>query len=291
MLRPSGGLSMTARSYRITLAVCVTALAVGVLTICVRYLQSQFKSSDIVDFHATNFVAKAETPFFYSIGDDLKRSDEIDPQAPTLLHGPITDFLVSPDSMKMAVVVDHQLVIVGTKISEVRKVGPADSIYRDRPPIGLHFIRDDNFQWSKDSKYLYFIKDEFYHSNGSQLFSEKGQLWRYDLLSGSIQLILQPFPAFNYFFGREGGIYFSAPTYEGDMQLEYFDGKDVKHVGPPNGVIQLDHLAASGPEAPFFSFSIIDYQHSVLPVKHVTLNINRERKIEDLEIGDRVYLP
>jgi hypothetical protein len=36
-----------------------------------------------------------------------------------------------------------------------------------------------------------------------------------------MRLVLQPFPAYNYFFGREGGVYFSVPTYQGNLQLEY----------------------------------------------------------------------
>lgn len=43
------------------------------------------KPSDIADFEPTSFQAKADAKFFYSIGNDLKYSDQIDPEAPTLL--------------------------------------------------------------------------------------------------------------------------------------------------------------------------------------------------------------
>ncbi len=41
-------------------------------------------SSKIVDFHPSYFQAKADADFFYSIGDELKYSDQFDSQSPTL---------------------------------------------------------------------------------------------------------------------------------------------------------------------------------------------------------------
>ena len=38
--------------------------------------------STILDFHPTTFEAKANSKFFYSIGQDLKYSDQIDPHPP-----------------------------------------------------------------------------------------------------------------------------------------------------------------------------------------------------------------
>jgi hypothetical protein len=51
--------------------------------------------SKIVDFHLTSFQAKANAHFFYSIGDELKNSDELSPQARTLLRGKIENFFLS----------------------------------------------------------------------------------------------------------------------------------------------------------------------------------------------------
>jgi len=84
--------------------------------------------SNIVDFNPVAFRAKADTEFFYSLGSQLKYSDQIDPQAPTLMRGQIENFLVSPDNKKIAVVANGQLVVVGTK-SIFRQVTAVDSIY------------------------------------------------------------------------------------------------------------------------------------------------------------------
>ena len=190
--------------------------------------------SNILDFHPSTFQAKANARFFYSIGKELKNSDYLDPNAPTLLRGEIRNFLVSPDGAEIAVVANGLLTVVGREGTLVRQVARVDSIYRDPKPMGQHFYRDDDFQWTRDSKSLYLIGDEYYESKGSQLFSDKGELWRCDVETGSMQRVLSPFPAYNYFFGRGSGIYFSVPTKSGDLQLKYFDGKVIRDVGASN---------------------------------------------------------
>lgn len=239
--------------------------------------------SNIVDFHPTDFQARADALFFYSIGDELKNSDELNPHAPTLLRGRVKNFLVSPDSTMIAVAANGMLTVVGRQDHVVRQVIPVASIYQEPKPIGQHFYRDDDFQWSRDSKSLYLIGDEYYESKGSQLFSGKAELWRYDIQVGNMQLVLKPFPAYNYFFGRNSGIYFSVPTDSGDLQLKYFDGNRVTDVENPNA-------PAIHVEPVFFSFSIIDYQHIALPQKSVALVPDQQDGSERLEIADTPYL-
>lgn len=269
----------------------VLGVVVLVLVSLWAYLWATFTPSSIVNFHPANFSAKADKAFFYSIGDELKYSDELNPQAPTLLRGQAREFLVSPDTTKIAVVANGHLLVVGREKPVVRQVALVDSIYRDPKPIGQHFYRDDDFQWSRDSRCLYLIRDEYYESNGSQLFSSKGELWKYDVQSGGLKLVLKPFPAYTYFFGRNDGIYFSVPTENGDLQLEYFDGNRVTDVGKPNtSAIPPDKLLANFVESPFFSFSILDYQRTALPEKGVALVDDQQSGLEELEIADKPYL-
>ena len=188
-------------------------------------LSANYVPSNIVDFHPTQFRAKGDTRFFFSVGDELKYADEINPQAATLLRGHIDNFLVSPNRTKIAAVASGALLIVSADGSAVRQVATVDSIYKKAKPMGRSFFRDEGFQWSEDSKQLYLIKDEYYESKGSQLYSSKGELWRYDVQHGNLQLVLKPFPAYNYFFGSKSGIYFSVPTETGDLRLRYFDVK------------------------------------------------------------------
>jgi hypothetical protein len=169
-------------------------------------------------------------------------------------------------------------------------VAHVDSIYREPKPIGQHFYRDDYFQWTKDSKSLYLIGDEYYESKGSQLFSGKAELWRFDVETGSMQRVLSPFPAYNYFLGRAPGIYFSVPTKSGDLQLKYFDGKDIRDVGTPNAQIPMSELSRGVIESPFFSFSIIDYQNVVLPTEGVALVDDQRGRLQRLVIRKKPYL-
>ena len=268
-------------------------LAVGVLAfvgLLILLLWARFAPSEIVSFKPSQFSAKAERPFFYSIGGDLKYSDELTRQAPTLIHGRIDNFLVSPDNRRIAVVLGNGLFIVApAEQPPVRKVVEVNSIYRRPKPLGEQFFRDQDFQWSRDSQYLYVIKDEYYNSDGSQLSSIKGELWRYGLGSGRLEFVLRPFPAVNYFFDLRSGVYFAVPTERG-YQLRYFDGKGAtSDINSPGVGIPADKLAQILSESPFFSFPV-DYEQTVPSSKGVRLVVDQTKNFEDLIIGSRSYL-
>ena len=253
------------------------------------YLWAAFTPSKIVDFHPREFEAKADENFFYSIDGALKYSDELNSRAPTLLRGEIKDFRVSPDNAKIAVVVSQHLVIVDK--TTVRDVASVDSIYRQPKPIGRHFYRDQGFQWSEDSRNLYLIRDEYYESSGSQLFSSKGELWKYDLDVGTLQPILKPFPAYTCFFGRNGEIYFSVPTESGDLQLKHFDGARVNDVGRPNAwAISSEQLLSNSVESPFYSFTVHDYRMTTRSGKQVEFVSGQEGGPQRLEVAKKPYL-
>src|SRR5258708_31034336 len=193
--------------------------------------------SKIVDFRPTTFQAKATTGFFYSVSNQLKFGDEISLQSPTLalMPGRIEYFLVSPDSGKIAEVASGKLFVVIRTPLTVRQVVSVDSIFREQKPLGRQFFRDFEMQWSRDSKALYLVKDEFYETKGAQLFSDKAELWRYDVDTRQLQMVLKPFPAGDFFFGQKSGIYFSAATASGDLQLRYFDGERTRDVATSEG--------------------------------------------------------
>jgi len=243
--------------------------------------------SNIVDFHPTQLQAEADANFFFSVGDELRYSNGINLRAATLLRGHVDNFLVSPDRRRIAVATNGTLRIITADGSAVRQVAPVDSIYKESKPIGRSFFRDAGFQWSRNSQYLYLIKDEYYESKGSQLYSGKGELWRYDVQTGSLQLVLRPFPAFTYFFGSKSGIYFSVPTEAGDLQLRYFDGEAAKNIGDVNAWEVPKQELRSG-ESPFFSFSARDFNQ--LFVRGAALEGEQNGKQEKLVIRNKSYL-
>jgi len=202
--------------------------------------------SNIVEFDPVAFRARADTEFFYSLGNELKYSDQIDPQAPALMRGEIRDFLVSPDNKKIAVVANGKLVVAGAK-STLRQVTSVNSIYREHKPVGRQLFRDDHFQWSKDSKVLYLIRDQFYKSRGGQLFSSKGELWKYD--------------------------------------MELLPWRQVWNL-----LFDPERLARRFVEAPFYSFSIHDYERAVRSSKRVDLAVDGNSRRQKLVIRDKPYL-
>lgn len=274
---------------RIIVVLCVIlAILIGFWALLFFTLGKGTPSS-IVDFHPSSFVAKANAKFFYSIGDELKFSDEIDAQSPTLARGKITDYLVAPDAKKIAVVVNGVLLIVDPDDHVARQITPVDSIYKEPKPLGRSFFRDTGIQWTRDSQSLYLIKDEYYESQGSQLYSHKGELWRYDFEPARLQLILKPFPAYTYFLGLHSGVYFSVPTEQGALRMRYFDGHSVRDVGDVNAWgIPREHLASEFVESPFFSFSDRDFNE--LYARGANLATDQKGSPQRLVIGNRTYL-
>lgn len=127
-------------------------------------------------------------------------------------------------------------------------------------------------------------------SGSSQLFSEYGQLWKYDIETGAFRLVVKPFAAHNYFFGSNAGIYFSVPDGTGNLQLKYFDGQSVRDVAKPgHGEIALDRLLPDTRKSLFFSFSIIDYWDAILPRKEVG-SVRKADDIQELIIRNRSML-
>lgn len=215
-------------------------------------------------------------------------SSRIDTAVPAFVRCHIDDYLVAPNRKMIAIVSNRMLMVVGNDL-QVRRVVPVDSIYRDPKPIGSMFFRDGEYQWSRDSKSLYLIKDQFYDSKGSQLYSVRAELCRYDLDTGKLFSVLRTFPAYRYFFGKNSAVYFSVPTDKGDLQLRCFDGNSVRDVGAVNaGAIPLQDLSTGFLESPFFSFSNVEF--SELYWRGAKLAADKDGQAERLVIGDKAFL-
>jgi len=245
----------SSRRFALIFAV-VLGVPAALLGTAFVYLYVSFVPSNIEDFRPSTFEAKTERPFFYSIGGSLKYSTQITSDARTLAPAPTLFPLVSPDHTKIAFVSDKKLLIVAGDGSYAHQVATVDDIFREQKPIGKTFFRNFEFQWTRDSRSLYLVKDEYYDSKGAQLHSAKAELWRFDLDGNKLNLVLKPFPAGDYFLGQRSGIYFSAATADGNLILRYFDGRTVRDVKAESSwSIPLDHLNEAFEETPFFSFT------------------------------------
>lgn len=246
--------------------------------------------SKIIDFQPTAFEAKAKTEFFYSIGNELKYSSQIDPKSPTIFNGKIREVLVSPDNNKAAIIADNVMVIVSANGKLKQQVTPVGSIYQEPKPIGNSFVRDDDFQWSSDSRSIYLIKDEYYKSTGSQHRSEKSELWKYEIDANKFYTVLAPFRANHFFFSSDEKIYFHVADGAGNLHLRCFDGNHqqdlatLDYKGIPN-----NQLSSIGIESPFYTFSLFNYCTDILPKIGVKLKINKDKQ-QELLINDKVLL-
>ncbi len=155
------------------------------------------------------------------------------------------------------------MVVSGDGISN-HSITAVSSIYREPKPVGEQFVRDDGFQWSSDSRLLYYVRDEYYASKGSQLFSQKGELWLFDTTTLQSKQVIKPFRAQKFFLGAAGSVYFSEPDEKGSLVPKYFDGSKV-HVIAEAVPIADDRSAF------FYSFALQDYERGVLRERKVAL--------------------
>jgi hypothetical protein len=247
------------------------------------------KRPGIMNFSPTTFGAKSSSPFFYAIGEEVKYSNSIDPNSPTIFRGKIWNFQVSPDGKRMAFVSDHRLMVVD-QLGKAEVIGSVDSVERNFKPVGKSFIRDNEFQWSPDSKALYFIRDTFYRSKMMQLFSDLGELWRFDIESAQQQLVIKPFRAFQIILAGESDIYFAVPLANGDLKLELFDGNIVRDIASGGSGLDSAGKLPIGGKKLVYSFSAVEYMQKVLPGMHVTQDFDFKQNTQTLKLGDKARL-
>lgn len=267
---------------------CVAALAAVATILMALYLLTfgpvRTYPPELEEFTPVEFQESVDSKFFFSIGDELKYSDSLDPQSKTLLQGKLKLVVPSPDNKLAAVVLDDRLVVVSGAGSYVHEVARVDSIFEEPKPIGTAFVRDGEYQWSLDSQSLYLIKDEFYELDRAQLFSAKGELWRFDVNEKVMSPVLVPFQASSLFLGTSGRIFFSIPDEHGNLVLHAYDGVEVTNLEVLNyEVADLGKLSPESSEKYFYSFSFSEYQAYILATKGVSLQ--QENKIETLSVN------
>ncbi len=127
---------MTRRSRRFVLiSGAVLTLPLLLLVLLYVVLFGRSTASDIVNFHPSSFYVQADENFFYTVGDTLKYSNRINPQAPSLASGQIKNYLVAPNRKMIAIVSNGALSVVGDKF-QLRRIVSVDSIYGNLNPLG-----------------------------------------------------------------------------------------------------------------------------------------------------------
>lgn len=279
---------MTSLAKALGVALAIIILMQAALLLLASF-QAKAEPSTIIDFSPSDFSEQVATPFFYSIGPDLKFGRYVNPHDKSFFSGTLQIVIPSPDGTKAMVVSGGVLWIVTTDSTPPRRVMDVADLYVTKKPIGKQFFRSSELQWSSDSSKIYLIKDEYYASKGSQLFSSHGELYEYNLPSGELRRLLSPFRAYRYFLVDDTGIFFSEPNDQGDVILK-------AHLG--DAVAVVDSISRDGftvgnksmpfASKPFYTFSIHEYAQDILRSLGVILKVEGENdRVAHLLIGGR----
>lgn len=164
------------------------------------------RQMNIVDYHPSQFVERAEQPFFYSIGKQLKYGWSIDQAAPALFEGArfdgdIVAVYPSPDNRKAAVVSNAKLYLVRIGKPAVQLLDKVDHYAPTAVDVGEVYFKWPNLQWHPDSRFIYIAKDKKQQQLSEQSFSRDASLVRLDTEQpGTMAEVVPDFRALKYFF-------------------------------------------------------------------------------------------
>ncbi|PCJ14578.1 MAG: hypothetical protein COB04_14900 [Gammaproteobacteria bacterium] len=233
----------------------VALLGVGLMV----WLDTIIYPAKLSDFSPTVFEDRELNPFFHSSEGELYFSRSIEDRASPIYEGAFNDVIVSPDNTMCIVVTDWNIILVDTSGARDRTIVNVRPVGQNPKPIGEAFYRNQGLQWSSDSKRIYLIKDEYYETNGSQLFSDKAKLYYFDLTRNELVMAVPKFKAYKYFLGVDDNIYFWKAEESGGMNLVGYSKKAGTNL---MGRDRVDQLEESGEV--FFSFSRSMIQEEVL---------------------------
>lgn len=222
----------------------------------------------ISDYHPSQFIERAESPFFYSIGKRLKYGSSIDESAPTLfegswLNGDIVSVYVSPDNQKAAVISNRKLYIARAGRAALLALANVDNYEPKKLSNGDVYFKWPTLQWHPNSQFIYIAKDKK-QKPWEQTFSKEAILVRIDIEDVSnVKELINDFRSMSYFFvgtdnvcfdyaPGDGSVIWRCSTANGLSRVRSMDRTDI-HLD--NGVVLNDR--------PFFSYEPNIYESSV----------------------------
>ena len=272
------------KSFKI-IGIALTLLALAP-TGCFLIAKLQATPSAIVGYAPNEFIEKTDEPFFYSIGNELRFNDHIEPKDKVLFNRSLNFVIPSPDSKWALVLSENILWIVCNDSSAPLRVTDVDNLRMGRP-AGKKFFRYTETQWAEDSSGFYLIKDETYNSKGSQLFSIHGELTKYNIATSQMQKVFAPFRAFRYFMAKDIGVFFGEANDKGDVSLTVGQGDTsaaVTDISPKSFHTKDKTILFSA--IPFYSFSLSEYADEILRAKGVDFSIeDKNPRIGHLSIN------
>jgi len=233
-------------------------------------LQGCYKSTpaEIIHYHPTVFKEETPEPFFYSIGNDLKRSNTIDPHAKTLFScNKIREAFVSPDNRMILLICgergkDGTLWLVSDDGIVIRKITTVKDMDKKEKIPGEYFIRDDRIQSSPDSRSFYVIRDQYSSGTRHTLTPMTGSLLRYDISYGYFEVAIPVFTSHHYFFGQDDRIYYR--VWDSRHSKEELRCRQKGR--------ECNRSYITNEREIFYSFSSLEYKDYILPLQGTYLD-------------------
>lgn len=205
----------------------MTFLAAKLLTIIVILLAvtqcvSANDTTGIVNYRPSEFVENAESPFFYSIRNQLKYGSSIDESAPSLFEGGPNDDLIivypSPDNQKAAIVSNRKLYIARVGKPSLLVLENVDHYAPTKMSNGETYFKWPTLKWHPNSQFIYIAKDKKQMRLSEQSFSKDATLIRIDIENISkIEELIPDFRSLSYFFVGSDGVCFNYALDDGSV--------------------------------------------------------------------------
>ena len=199
----------------------------------------------ISNYQPAHFVESAETPFFYSIGKQIKYGSSIDALAPSLfkgswLNGDLVAVYPSPDNQKAAIVSNRKLYVIETGKPPLLALENVDHYKTKKMNDGDVYFKWPTLQWHPNSRFIYIVKDK------GQTLSKEATLIRIDIDNIRVtEELISDFRSSHYFFvgsdsvcfnhaRGDGSIIWKCSTAKGASRVRTLDDTDI-HLD--NGIV------------------------------------------------------
>ncbi|MDD5471520.1 MAG: hypothetical protein PHP05_06360 [Sideroxydans sp.] len=196
----------------------------------------------ISNYHPSDFVESAASPFFYSIGKQLKYGTGINESAPSLfegswLNGKLVAVYPSPDNQKAAIVSNRRLYIARVGEAPLLALENVDHYNPNTMNDGDVYFKWPTLQWHPNSRFIYIAKDKK-KKIWEQTFSKDAILVRIDTENNGVtEELIADFPSNNYFFVGSDSVCFN---------YAFGDGSVIWKCSTANGVYRARSLSSIG---------------------------------------------
>lgn len=176
----------------------------------------------ISNYHPSDFVETANSPFFYSIGKQLKYGSSIDESAPALfkgawLNGELVKVYPSPDNQKVAIVSNRKLYIARAGEAPLLALENVEHYNLKQLSDGDVYFKWPTLQWHPNSRFIYIAKDKK-QKLWEQSFSKLATLVRIDIDNvGVIEELVSDFRSTDYFFVGSDSVCFNYAPGDGSV--------------------------------------------------------------------------